>query len=164
MAAEPEDHPDVQVFDEIRYIEHLARTAIARKLPVGLTYPQFEVMNLLIRRGDGVTPVAIARALQMTKSGLTNTLQRLAARKLVEVENCQSDGRKKRIWLTPAGRAAYGQAMAALRPKMESLRDGFTPKEFREALPFLRALRTWLSERDEQMGGAAHLMLGTAAE
>ena len=26
MATEPEDHPDVQVFDEIRYIEHLVRT------------------------------------------------------------------------------------------------------------------------------------------
>ena len=149
MAAEPEDHPDVQVFDEIRYIEHLVRTAIARKLPVGLTYPQFEVMNLLSRRGDGVTPLAIARALQMTKSGLTNTLQRLAARKLIAVDNCQSDGRKKRIWLTPEGRLAYGQSMAAIRPKMESLRDGFTQKEFREVLPFLKALRAWLGEMHE---------------
>ncbi len=153
MAAEPEDHPDVQVFDEIRYIEHLVRTAITRKLPVGLTYPQFEVMNLLSRRGDGVTPLSIARALQMTKSGLTNTLQRLAARNLIEVENCQTDGRKKRIWLTVSGRSAYGQAMTALRPKMEGLRDGFTSKEFRETLPFLRALRTWLSERDETADG-----------
>src|ERR1700760_788170 len=135
MAAEPEDHPDVQVFDEIRYIEHLARTAITRKLPVGLTYPQFEVMNLLARRGDGVTPVAIARALQMTKSGLTNTLQRLAARKLIEVENCQSDGRKKRIWLTPAGRTAYGQCMTAIRPRMDRLRDGFTQKDPRRRAP-----------------------------
>ena len=146
MAAEPEDHPDVQVFDEIRYIEHLVRTAIARKLPVGLTYPQFEVMNLLSRRGDGVTPLAIARALQMTKSGLTNTLQRLAARKLIHVEHCQNDGRKKVIWLTPDGKHAYGHAMAAIRPRMESLRDGFTQKEFRDALPFLKALRTWLGE------------------
>ena len=98
MAAEPEDHPDVQVFDEIRYIEHLVRTAIARKLPVGLTYPQFEVMNLLSRRGDGVTPLAIARALQMTKSGLTNTLQRLCAIGLIRVEICANDGRRnKRI-------------------------------------------------------------------
>jgi hypothetical protein len=39
--------------------------------------------------------------------------------------------------------------MAAIRPKMERLRDGFTSKEFREALPFLRALRTWLGETDE---------------
>jgi len=147
LAAEPEDHPDVQVFDEIRYIEHLVRTAIARKLPVGLTYPQFEVMNLLSRRGDGVTPVAIARALQMTKSGLTNTLQRLHARSLIRVEHCSADARKKRIWLTAEGRAAYAQSMAAIRPKMEDLRDGFTQKEFREVLPFLRALRTWLGEK-----------------
>src|SRR3954470_16142352 len=121
MAAEPEDHPDVQVFDEIRYIEHLARTAIATKLPVGLTYPQFEVMNHLSRRGDGVTPLSIARALQMTKNGLTNTLQRLHSRALVRVENCEADGRKKRIWLTAEGRQAYAQSMAAIRPKMESL-------------------------------------------
>ncbi|MGZ3404385.1 MAG: MarR family winged helix-turn-helix transcriptional regulator [Phenylobacterium sp.] len=147
MAAEPEDHPDVQVFDEIRYIGHLVRTAIARKLPVGLTYPQFEVMNLLSRRGDGITPLEIARALQMTKSGLTNTLQRLHARRLINVEHCANDGRRKRIWLTPEGRTGYAQSMAAIRPKMEDLRDGFTQKEFRDALPFLKALRTWLGEK-----------------
>ena len=146
MAAEPEDHPDVQVFDEIRYIEHLVRTTITRKLPVGLTYPQFEVMNLLSRRGDGITPLDIARALQMTKSGLTNTLHRLIARNLVSVEHCSTDGRRKRIWLTSEGRQAYGQSMMAIRPKMEDLRDGFTQKEFREVLPFLKALRTWLGE------------------
>ena len=28
MAAEPEDHPDIQVFDEISYIEHLVRTPL----------------------------------------------------------------------------------------------------------------------------------------
>ena len=157
MAAEPEDHPDIQVFDEIRYIEHLVRTAIARKLPVGLTYPQFEVMNLLVRRGDGITPLAIARALQMTKSGLTNTLHRLHARTLVRVENCEADGRKKRIWLTPEGKQAYVQSMVALRPRLENLRDGFTPKEFREALPFLKALRTWLGEMHEAPVGEGGL-------
>jgi hypothetical protein len=50
--------------------------------------------------------------------------------------------------MTPDGRRAYAQAMTALRPKMEGLRDGFTPKEFRDALPFLRALRSWLAEKD----------------
>jgi DNA-binding MarR family transcriptional regulator len=75
-------------------------------------------------------------------------LQRLCARKLAHVETCANDGRRKQVWLTPDGRQAYGQAMVAIRPKMESLRDGFTSKEFREALPFLRALRTWLGEKD----------------
>ena len=154
MAAEPEDHPDVQVFDEIGIIAYLVRTAIARKLPVGLNYPQFEVMNLLARRGDGISPMQIAQALQTTKSGLTNTLQRLCARKLVRVEACEADGRRKRVWLTPEGRQAYQQALAAIRPNLEHLRDGFTQKEFREALPFLRALRRWLSEKPSMLAPA----------
>lgn len=148
MPPEPEDHPDVQVFDEIRYIEHFARTAVAKALPVGLTYPQFEVLNLLARRGDDITPAEIANALQLTKNGLTHTLQRLCVRNLAKVEACPKDGRKKRVLMTTEGRQAYGQAMAAIRPKIDGLRDGFTHKEFREALPFLKALRAWLAEND----------------
>jgi DNA-binding MarR family transcriptional regulator len=147
MAAEPEAHPDIQVFDEIRLIEHMVRGMIARRLPVGVTYPQFELLNLFARRGDGMTPREIAEALQTTKSGLTNTLQRLEARRLIRVEACDSDGRRKRVWLTRAGREAYAQTMAAIRPNRDSLREGFTQKEFVEALPFLRALRRWLGER-----------------
>ena len=124
MPPEPEDHPDVQVFDEIRYIEHLVRTTIARKLPVGLTYAQFEVMNLLVRRGDGITPLTIARALQTTKSGLTNTLQRLCSQGLVLVETCEADGRRRRIWLTAEGRQSYARALVAIRPNMELTERG----------------------------------------
>ena len=58
------------------------------------------------------------------------------------------NGISQYVWLTPAGRQAYGQAMVAIRPQMESLRDGFTQKEFREALPFLKALRCWLGDMD----------------
>src|SRR4051812_14264315 len=111
MATAPEDHPDVAVFDEIGLIAYMVRSAIARKLPDGLNYPQFEVLNLLARRGDGLSPLQIAQSLQITKSGLTNTLQRLCARGLVLVETCEADGRRKRIWLTAEGRLTYGQAL-----------------------------------------------------
>jgi DNA-binding MarR family transcriptional regulator len=146
MAAEPEDHPDVAVFDEIGLIAYLVRSAVARKLPNGLNYPQFEVVNLLARRGDGMSPLQIAQALQVTKSGLTNTLQRLCGQGLILVETCTTDARRKRIWLTAEGRRNYGQALTAIRPSMEHLRDGFTQKEFRDALPFLKALRRWLAD------------------
>jgi len=146
MAAVIEDHPEVQVFDEISLIEHGVRTAITRSLPVGLTYPQYEVLNLIARRGDDLTPASIANALKMTPGAITNTLQRLEATRLISVEPCGSDRRKKRVRLTVEGREAYGRAMASIRPKVEKLRDGFTQKEFREALPFLRALRIWMSE------------------
>ncbi len=146
MAAVIEEHPEIQVFDEISEIEHHVRMAISRALPVGLTYPQYEVLNLIARRGEDLTPNAIATALRMTPGAITNTLQRLEATGLITVEVCGADRRKKRVGLTPGGREAYNRAMAAIRPKAERLRDGFTQREFRDALPFLRALRVWMSE------------------
>ena len=146
MAVVIEEHPEVQVFDEISLIEHGVRTAISRALPVGLSYPQYEVLNLIARRGDDLTPAAIADALRMTPGAITNTLQRLEGTQLVSVEPCTADRRKKRVRMTEKGREAYNRSMAAIRPKVEKLREGFTQKEFREALPFLRALRVWMSE------------------
>ena len=143
-----EEHPEVQVFDEISLIEHGVRTAISRALAVGLTYPQYEVLNLIARRGDNLTPATIAEALKMTAGAITNTLQRLERTRLVSVGPCAADRRKKRVRMTAEGREAYGRAMAAIRPKVEKLREGFTQKEFREALPFLRALRVWMTDLD----------------
>jgi DNA-binding MarR family transcriptional regulator len=82
----------------------------------------------------------------MTKSGLTNTLQRLEEAGLIGVKDCADDGRRKRVRLSADGRRLYGEAMRALRPKMDTLREGFTSREFRDALPFLKALRSWLAE------------------
>jgi DNA-binding MarR family transcriptional regulator len=147
MAGNVEEHVEVQVFDEISMIEYGTRAVVGRCLPVGLSYPQFELMNLIARRGDHLTPIQIAQALQMTPGAITNTLQRLEAMRLIMVEPCEVDRRKKHVRLTPEGRDAYHRAMAAIRPRMEKLREGFTQKEFQEALPFLRALRVWMEEQ-----------------
>jgi DNA-binding MarR family transcriptional regulator len=146
MAPVVEEHPEIQVFDEIGMIEVGVRTIITRCLPVGVTYPQFEVMNHLARRGEHQTPAQIAAALQMTPGAITNTLQRLEATGLAVVEAHPKDRRKKCVAMTAAGRQAYQRAMAAIKPRMANLREGFTQKEFREALPFLRALRAWMED------------------
>jgi DNA-binding MarR family transcriptional regulator len=146
MSPVVEEHPEVQVFDAIGRIDAGVRTIITRCLPVGVNYPQFEVMNQLARRGDGRTPAEIALALQMTPGAITNTLQRMEATGLAAVRPDPVDGRKKRVSLTPVGRQAYQSAMGAMKPRMASLREGFTQKEFREVLPFLRALGDWMAE------------------
>lgn len=142
MAAQ--DFADVQLLDEVRRIEALSRAAVGGCLPAHLTGPQFDVLNLLSRRGDGVTPAEIARALSTTRNGLTNTLQRLEAQGLIAVAGCPADGRRKRIAITAEGRAAYADVMKGLRPRIEGLRAAFKPDEFAAALPFLRSLRAWL--------------------
>jgi DNA-binding MarR family transcriptional regulator len=148
LAAQPADHPVLQVFANIRLIHEGVRDAIAESLPEGLTVPQYEVLRLIDFRGDGISPAEISETLHIPKSGLTNTLQRLEANGYVRVEPCAEDGRKKRVWLTPAGREAFVDALAGIRPKMDHLREAFTLEEFREALPFLKALRAWFQEKD----------------
>ena len=106
MSAVIEDHPEVQVFDEIALIEHGVRMSISRSLPVGLTYPQYEVLNLIVRRGEDLTPAVIAGALKMTPGAITNTLQRLEATQLITVEASETDRRKKHVRLTAGGREA----------------------------------------------------------
>jgi DNA-binding MarR family transcriptional regulator len=148
LAAKPADHPVLQVFASIRLIDEEVREAIAACLPEGLTVPQYEVLRLLDFRGQGLTPAEIAETLHIPKSGLTNTLQRLEANGYARIEPCADDGRKKRVWMTPAGGQAFAEALAGIRPKMEHLREAFTLDEFREALPFLKALHAWFKEKD----------------
>ena len=148
MVAQLPSHPIVHAFAMIRLINDGVRDQLSELLPEELTVPQFELLRLMDSRGDGLTPAEIAQALHEPKSGVTATLQRLEASGYVRVEPCPEDGRKKRVWVTPEGMAVYTRAVALIRPQMEKLREAFTLEEFREALPFLKALQTWFAERD----------------
>jgi DNA-binding MarR family transcriptional regulator len=141
-----QDRPDIQVFTEIGIIEHLMRSAVAKALPHGMTYAQWEVLVHFSRTGDGETPAQLARALQVTKGAITNTLQKMQAGGLVEINADDFDGRKKRIKVTRKGAACHTEMLRMVRPHLDQLRDGFTDAEFEGALPFLRALRIYLDE------------------
>ena len=66
-----------------------------------------------------------------------------------------TDKRKKRVKITRAGVDAANGVFRDMKAKTEALRDGFTDNEFREAAPFLKALRTFLAEINELHGPAA---------
>jgi len=146
MAPQPQDRPDVQVFTEIGIIEHLMRVNIIRHLPEGMTYTHFELLLHFSRTGDGDTPAQIADAVQMTKGAITNALQRMQAMGLVAVLADVSDRRKKRVRITRGGVEMMGEVLKRMKPQTDALREGFTETEFRQALPFLRALRSFLDE------------------
>lgn len=154
MAVQLPDHPVVGVFAMIRMINDGVRDQLSELLPPELTVSQFEMLRLL-DAGDGLTPAEIALALHEPKSGVTATLQRLEGSGFVRVEPYPEDGRKKRVWMTPEGLAVYTKAITSIRPQMDKLREAFTLNEFREALPFLKALQTWFVERDWDETSAA---------
>ena len=145
MARQPKDRPDVEVFTQIAIIDQLVSNRLDRVLPEGLSHAQFGVLSRLERLGE-TTPAELARGFQVTKGAITNTLQRLETQGFVTVEPDPSDGRRKRVAITPQGLAVRDAALIAMRPLHDTLRSAFTEAEFVEVLPFLHALRTWLEE------------------
>lgn len=128
------------LLNEIGIIEQLARNRFERAQPDGLRLPQFSVLNHLVRVGEGRSPGQIARAFEVNKATMTNTLQRLEERGLIRLEDDASDGRAKRVFLTEEGRARRDAAVRFtaenLAPLVTELGD--TPEAL---LPGLRALR-----------------------
>jgi len=146
MSRSPQDRPDIQVFAEIAAIDQLATVRMERALPAGLSKAQFTLLDRLARGDGGETPAELARAFQLTKGALTNTLARLAAAGFITVVADEADARKKRATVTEAGAAAHRQALAALRPITESARRALPETEFAAALPFLQSLKAWLEQ------------------
>ena len=140
------DPPVFAFFNEVGIIEQLARNAFERVLPDGLRVSHFAVLNHFVRLGGDWAPARLARAFQVTKGAMTNTLQKLEARGLVEIRPDPDDGRGKLVRITPAGRAARDAAVAALAPEMEALDARFDVAAFTRALPFLREVRSYLDK------------------
>ncbi|MEO0401157.1 MAG: MarR family transcriptional regulator [Pseudomonadota bacterium] len=132
------------VFKEIGIIEQLSRAILEARLPDGLIAPHFAVLNHLTVRGDGRTPMEMARAFQLPKTSMTHTIKALERHMLVAVRANPEDGRSKCVWLTQAGRDVRAQAIAGLGPDFAALAQGFDVEQLRAILPVLTDLRQFL--------------------
>jgi len=143
----PQDDPVLSTFfTEIGIISQLSYKAFEEVMPLGLTVPQFSVLNNLSRLGDGKSPSSLASAFQVTKGAMTNTLARLENSGMIEVCADQNDRRAKKVFLTPIGAKARAQALRAQAPLLNDLMHGFSEEEFAQAIPFLAKLRVHLDQ------------------
>lgn len=131
---------------EIGIIAQLSRTVLESRLPDGVTMPQFSVLNHMVRLGDGWTPLRLARAFQVPKTSMTNTLAGLESRGLVELRPNPKDGRSKLVMLTEAGRRFRAAAIDGVAPDLAAI-AAHLPAERVEALMHdLERLRRFLDE------------------
>lgn len=145
--AEPEDGALMfAVLNEVGIIEQLARNRFEAAMADGLKLPHFAVLNHMVRLGDGKSLKSLASAFQLSKSAMTNTVQRLAERGLVEVRPDPEDGRGKRVFLTAAGRARREAAVATLGPQLAELVSTLGREEVAALLPRLARLRRLLDD------------------
>ena len=102
-------------------------------------------MNHFARLSGERSPAELARVFQVTKGAMTNTVQRLQARGLVDIGPDPKDGRSKRVSITKKGLRVRNQAIQALAPVMEKLAAALPEEGFSAALPFLQRLKTYLN-------------------
>ncbi|NKC34087.1 MarR family winged helix-turn-helix transcriptional regulator [Falsiroseomonas selenitidurans] len=141
---EPADPPIFALLTEIGIIEHLARNRAERALPEGLRLSHFVVLNHLVRLGDGRSLARIARAVQVERPAMTNTIQKLEARGLVRGAPDPRDGRGKLVFLTEAGRAMRARAVATMESAIAPVPHGLSAPEIEALLAPLRRLRSAL--------------------
>ena len=148
------DPPLFALLNEVSIIEHLARNRLERALPEGLRVSHFVVLNHLTRLGDGRSLARIARAVQVERPAMTNTIQKLEARGLVRLAPDPRDGRGKLVYLTEAGRAARAEAVAIAQATIAPVAADITAEDMVAAMPLLRRLRAALDRaRDADSGG-----------
>jgi len=147
--------PDLQnayrFFNEIGIIAQLSSNQMQRTLPHSLTLSQFSVLNWFVRVDAQASPGRLARAFQVTKGAMTNTLRKLSDKGFVSVEEDPDSGRRKIVRLTEAGADAREAAVAATYPLLESFLERFDKHQIADLLPLLADIRSHLDDQRENM-------------
>ena len=141
MSREKARRTAFQFFNEVGILHQLSGARMNRRLPAGLVVSHFAVINHLVRLGDGKSPLALARAFQVTKGAMTNTLSKLEQLGFVRARPHPTDGRSKLIYLTEAGARFREGAIDALEPEIDTIGRHFDLSRLEDLLPVLQELR-----------------------
>jgi DNA-binding MarR family transcriptional regulator len=141
----PETDPVAfKVLNEIGIIAQLSRVELERAAGDTLSSAGFGVLNHLARLPGVWAPARLARAFQVTKGAMTNTLQRLEALGYVKIVGDPDDGRAKHVTITAKGLRARDTALARLTPALEDLTKTIGRDALAALLPGLARLRATL--------------------
>lgn len=131
----------VTLFSEILTADQLLRNRLSRVLPKGMEISHFSVLNHLAFVADERTPAQLADTFHVTRGAMTNTLNKLEWAGYVHIRPDWDDARRKMVALSPAGRRARDQAIAAIAPVVNQVVAELGPERVRSVLPVLRDLR-----------------------
>jgi DNA-binding MarR family transcriptional regulator len=135
-----------RMFNEIGIISQLSSNRLERVLPAGMSIAQFSLLNHFVRLGGAWAPSRLARAFQVTKGAMTNTLQRLEAQGLIRIAADPDDARGKLVEITEAGRRMREKCIRATGTAMGDIVKLVPSDDVGAVLPFLEHLRKTLDE------------------
>lgn len=106
----------------------------------GLTAAQGEILGPLAHTPEGILHKELVEWLGVSSPTLTNLVDTLIDKGLVERRVSPQDGRSKRLYATEAGCALAMQIVQAAGQRMQHLMDGFSVAEREQFGEFLRRL------------------------
>ncbi len=138
----------IALFSELFMADQLARARLAKALPKGMELSHFSVLNHLARTNSERTPAQLARAFHVTRGAMTNTVNRLEKAGYVHVRPDWDNARRKFVGVSPTGRQARDEALAAVAPILNDVVEAAGTENVRSILPVLREIRQRFDEND----------------
>ena len=122
-----------------RHLERIRRSAFAT---AGLEPWEFDVLAALRRAGepDGLSPTALSAETMVTSGTMTNRIDRLVERELVERRDAPTDRRGVLVVMTDRGRRHVDAAMEALLGAEVLILDGISADDQSALVDSLRTL------------------------
>jgi len=143
--------PIMAFFRNIAIIEQLSSARLERALPDGMQNSHFGVLSHMCRMSKKESPAELASIFQVARPSMTNTLQKLATKDYIIIEQDPNDGRGKLVSITDKGRQAFGQAIQAIAPLYESTIASLGTDVFKELLPGLDKIRDYMDNNRDKM-------------
>ncbi|MFT6431977.1 MAG: DNA-binding MarR family transcriptional regulator [Candidatus Azotimanducaceae bacterium] len=135
-----------RLFNEIGIISQLSNTQFERRLPLGMNRSQFSILNWFARVDDQASPGRLAKAMEVTKGAITNTLKKLEAAEWIVISADESSGRQKIVRMTSEGREARDAAIEAAGPLFLTFLESIQVEEIQRLIPELERIRKVLDE------------------
>jgi DNA-binding MarR family transcriptional regulator len=137
------DFSPMQVLSRVsrlsKHLDRARRTAFGES---GLEGWEFDVLSALRRAGSPyrLSPKALLQQTLVSSGTMTNRIDRLVQRGLVERRTDPNDGRGILVEMTPHGTARVDQAISALLIDEKLLLDALSPAEQERLASLLRKL------------------------
>lgn len=135
----------IMLFSELLAADHSLRGRLTRVLPKGMEISHFSVLNHLAWQKGESSPARLAEKFGVTRGAMTNTLTKLEWAGYIHIRPDWDDARRKMVGISPAGKQARDDALAAITPMINDVVDDLGEEQVRAALPILREIRLKLA-------------------
>lgn len=132
----------VETWDALKGAAWPIFTAIGeRTQQAGTTTAQISLLNVLFDSSSDMTPVAVARSLQVTPGTVTGTLNRLEETGLIERARGESaDRRVVNLRITPKGRDLVKRWRESCRAHLDEIMASISEQDLRTLIALLSGL------------------------